>query len=324
MVEYYESIKGEFPPHLRSPKAVSLEGLQVQIGKQPSGIHNQGNQLAGNKFNKIGVDFANTFNIHFALTDVNESTSPLVFWRGARPEVITSRYVYKLLLDNPEMLKETYSSGPYSLVFSGYEKDIEFWRYVLYKAEADWDLEKEGTMPFVHASYLLALRYYLSTYCNTPDGKGLLQGIWYPVKAGQAILFNPYQLHASDSAFAPASFLRNSLVIRGCDKTECKVAYKGYQPSDEKLYECFGALFGYKNKDDFKETVFGTLDNKVYGLSAVQLDHPEGLTLERLKKHYVRAKDFLSQKNFELSPETEQCFREYLALGLATRSADDH
>jgi len=295
----------------------------VQVGKTPTGIHNQGNQNIGNRFHRVGHEFATTFNIHFALTDVNETTAPLVFWKGARPELITPRYVYKLLHSNPQLLQEKYANGPYSLM-SFLETDLPFWKYVTYKAEADWDPTKEGTKEYTHAGYLMASRYYMHTYCNNAArGKDIIDGVWFPVKAGEGIVFNPYQLHASDTAFPPASQRRHSLVLRGCDRPDCKVANKGYHPTDEKLYECFAILFGYKDADDFKQTVFGRTDNTVYSLYAIQMESKEGLTLERLSKHYDRARKYLSQDTYEISPASETCLREYLAIGKVTNTYDD-
>jgi len=320
---YYDVIKPKLRAYLSDAKAINLEGITVNVGRVPTGIHNQGNQNTGTKFYKVGSDFMEICNLHLALTDVTEETYPLVFWEGMRPEMITTRYVYKMLTERPDWLNRNRLEGLNKFLFSWLEKDIDFWKFVLFQAEAEWDPNQHSSARMIMAGYFMVAKYYMEIYCND-DGTDKMGCGWAPCEAGEAVLFNPFQLHSSEMTFPPAKKIRNSIVTRICNKQDCKFAHVGYRPLDEKLYQCFAQIFGYNTTDEFKETIFGTKDNKIYSMGGIQLDDDgPGLTMKRLKDHYRKASDAFTKDKFSLTPATEDCLRDYLAMGGGSKDYDD-
>ncbi len=313
-VEFYQFMEETVYAHFPEIKGIMFEGLIVKAGSTALGTHNARNAAVNYpvpfKEKLLMPEMQKSFWV--TLTESSYSTQPLMIFEDAVAETPSIAYMYKTIKQHSKI----FSLENLQAI------DAAFYRYT---SNATPHAEKVIANFYIHAMYLQ------SKYCDAEK----IYGYYWELQPGEGIVFNNYKIHG-DGTLPPSNVDRITVALRAFSTTKTYEETLGKPHSllqkaideNEEQRLCVLKIFGYEDKKDFLQTLYGENYNGTLldmPFAALLTDIGMGysgmykgsermdiLTLpEGLKRHYERSKDFFQSEEYVLNEDAKQCIETY-------------
>lgn len=314
--DFYEANVDKIEEYFPDAGGVQLNAFSVAANASAYGVHNARSWAVGQPYicdRDIPPDsydclFADKqMSLHTALEDVSYGHQPLIVYEDADPEVPSTTYMIRRLLESEtnETRAELYSTAQYLDVVQ----------------------ECVGHDFLTTTQYIFA-RYIESKYCSRPYRT---PGVWWNIKAGQALFFNNYQPHG-DGTLPLSDRDRFTVDLRIFSKDRfpqpgSAVSFWLKQMNRVQMVkDCIVKILGYEGHDEFVRTITGA--NRVT-MSHLMTDiflalhgsyntgkRQDILTYgEGLRRHYRRVESILSAEPV-LNDRAKKCIAKSVIVGL--------